>query len=221
MPARILNQSESVKELFRQKIQEKISREKEALQERLDEELPSWLAWALKPVAGLNFELLQGRDRMVGRGGEIRASLSFWLMLPGDWILINDVVLEPEPQEFIQIDHVLIGSPGVYLIETKAWEGAFLGYKDVWKRKDGSSWVGCESPTRQNQRHELLFAKWAAGIAKVPFDSKEWLFPIVLFTHPLEEQAPPRGDVLCLYVADRFCKSCSKPALPPSVTAIR
>lgn len=163
-------------------MKEKIARQKEAIKADLDRDLPSWFTWAIKPAASLTFDLQQRRDSLVGRGGEIRASLNFWLLLPGNWILINDVVLEPEPDDFIQIDHILIGSPGVYLIETKAWEGAFLGYKDFWKRKDGSDWVRCESPTRQNQRHWVLFGKWAGETAKIPLDPKEWLFPMVLFT---------------------------------------
>lgn len=32
---------------------------------------------------------------------------------------------EREPEEFIQIDHLLVGPPGVCLVETKSWEGAF------------------------------------------------------------------------------------------------
>ncbi|MEM3421961.1 MAG: hypothetical protein QW315_06875 [Candidatus Hadarchaeum sp.] len=111
MPAKILHQRESVKDLFRQKIKEKIPLEKETLKADLDQELPSWLDWALKPASSLVFDLQQRRDSLVGRGGEIGASLNFSLMLPGNWILINDVVLEPQREESIQIDHVLIGSP--------------------------------------------------------------------------------------------------------------
>ncbi|MEM3434303.1 MAG: nuclease-related domain-containing protein [Candidatus Methanomethyliaceae archaeon] len=182
MPCKIIHQPESAKELFRQKIKEKVAREKEAVNAKLDEELPSWLAWVLKSPLGFVFDVQRGRDNLVGRIGEARASWNFWLTLPSDWILINDVVLEPQRDEFIQVDHVLIGTAGVYLIETKAWEGAFLGRKDVWKRKSGATWVRCESPTRQNQSHWDLFGRWAKETVKISLDSKEWLFPIVLFT---------------------------------------
>lgn len=96
--------------------------------------------------------------------------------------MINDAVLEPEPDEFVQIDHVLIGPPGIFLVETKAWEGAFLGYRDVWKRKEGNSWVRCESPTKQNLRHKQLFAEWLKGSGlNLSNDPGECVFPVVLF----------------------------------------
>ncbi|MEW6447216.1 MAG: nuclease-related domain-containing protein [Bacillota bacterium] len=184
MPARVMRQNKAIKELFRQKIKEKVAREKEKRRNRLDEELPSWISWALKPVADLAFEMRQRRDSNRGEGGEDRAAFNFWLFLSKDWVLVNDVVLEPKPDEFIQVDHILIGPPGVYLIETKAWEGAFSGYKDNWRRKEGSSWVRCESPTKQNKRHVRLFKEWLEGNlgGALPPNVEQWLFPAVLFT---------------------------------------
>lgn len=184
MPARIMRQKKEIKELFRQKIKEKVAREKEKMKNRIDEELPSWIAWALKPIAGASFDLQRRRDDKCGEAGEDKAALGFWLLLPKEWVLINDVVLEPEPDEFIQVDHVLIGPPGIYLIETKAWNGAFSGYKDKWKSKQGNSWVSCKSPTRQNQRHEKLFKKWLVNNVETSLHDgiEKLVFPIVLFT---------------------------------------
>jgi hypothetical protein len=54
-----MRQNKEIKELFRQKIKEKVAREKEKKRNRLDEELPSWISWALKPVADLAFEMRQ------------------------------------------------------------------------------------------------------------------------------------------------------------------
>lgn len=58
-----------------------------------------------------------------------------------------------------------------------------MGYKDRWKRKQGDSWVPCESPTRQNLRHARLFAKWLRA-AKIPLPAapKELVCLVVLFT---------------------------------------
>jgi hypothetical protein len=164
MPARVMRQDREIKELFRQKIREKIARERRAIQERIDEEVPSWISWALKPLAGLVHESKVRRDAEVGQGGEDRAGFSLWLWLSKQWVLVNDVVLEPKPDEFIQIDHVLVGPLGVFLIETKAWEGAFTAYKDNWKRKEGSRWVPCDSPTKQNVRHLRLFRVWLEDV---------------------------------------------------------
>jgi len=188
VPARIIRQNSEIKEIFRQKIKEKVAREKEEMKVHIDEELPSWITWALKPIAGVSFDLQRRRDDKCGEAGEDKAILGFWLLLTKEWVLINDVVLEPEPDEFIQLDHVLIGPPGMYLIETKAWDGAFSGYKDKWKRKQGNSWVFCKSPTGQNQRHARLFRKWLVNNlvnnidASLKDEAVKLVFPIVLFT---------------------------------------
>ncbi|NPV30223.1 MAG: NERD domain-containing protein [Firmicutes bacterium] len=183
MPARIVKQNREIKELFRAKIREKVERERKEMHERIDEEVPSWFRWAVRPLAEWRFNAVRARDKAKGEGGEDNAFLHFWLLLPNSWVVVNDAVVEPEPDEFVQIDHVLIGPPGMFLVETKAWEGAFLGYKDNWKRKEGNSWVRCESPTKQNLRHKRLFAEWLKGSKLcLPGDSGEYVFPVVLFT---------------------------------------
>lgn len=52
-----MRQNEALKELFRRKIQEKVARERDKVLKRIDDELPSWIAWALKPVAGISFDM--------------------------------------------------------------------------------------------------------------------------------------------------------------------
>jgi len=50
VPPRSVGQSREIKNLFRAKIKEKVAREKAALRQHVDEEVPSWLAWAVKPL---------------------------------------------------------------------------------------------------------------------------------------------------------------------------
>jgi len=183
MPARIVKQNRDIKELFRARIREKVEQEKERMRERIDSEIPSWIRWAVKPLAEWNFNATRARWNDRGASGETNAFLHFWLLLPNTWTVISDVVLEPDPDEFIQIDHVVIGPPGIFLVETKAWEGAFLGYRDVWKRKEGNSWVVCESPTKQNLRHKKLFVEWVKGLSlNMSGPIADYVFPVVLFT---------------------------------------
>lgn len=183
MPARVLRQDPEIREMFRARIREKVEQEKERMRGRIDEEVPSWIRWAVKPLAEWRFDAVRARDRARGDGGEDSAALHFWLLLSGEWILINDAVLEPDPGEFIQVDHVLVGPPGVFLVEAKAWEGAFLAVRDEWRRKAGSSWVRCESPTKQSLRHKRLFVEWLRGLGLgLPGDPDGFVFPIVLLT---------------------------------------
>lgn len=184
MPARKMSQSKEIRELFYKKIQEKVQREKDRIKGRVEEELPAWAAWVFKPLAGLYHDVQAAKNNNRGEDGETNAFLKLWLFLSKEWVLLNDVVLEPEPDEFAQIDHILVGPPGVFLIETKAWDGAFTGYKDYWKRKQGSGWVRCSSPTKQNKRHFDLFVKWLSRESPnmLPLEPEQWIFPLVVFT---------------------------------------
>lgn len=184
MPARKMSQSKEIMELFYKKIQEKVQREKDRIKGRVEEELPAWAAWVFKPLAGLYHDVQATKNNNRGEDGELNAFLKLWLFLPKEWVILNDVVLEPEPDEFTQIDHVLVGPPGVFLIETKAWDGAFTGYKDYWKRKQGGGWVRCSSPTKQNKRHFDLFVKWLSRESPnmLPLEPEQWIFPLVVFT---------------------------------------
>jgi len=180
LPPRVKRQSDEIRRLFRERIREKVAREKEQFKREIDQEVPSWLAWALKPLASLVFETDRLHDEAAGRAGERGAALSFWLLLPPSWVVMHDVVLEAEPGEFIQVDHLLIGPGGVYLVETKRWEGAFLCRNDRWKRKEGDRWVACKSPTAQNLRHARLFKKWLDSSFSEKVPAGDWVHPIVL-----------------------------------------
>ena len=38
--------------------------------------------------------------------------------------------MEVEPDRFMQIDHLVLNTNGIFVLETKSWDGAFLGTKD-------------------------------------------------------------------------------------------
>jgi hypothetical protein len=180
-----MRQSKEIKELFYKKIKEKVELEKEVIKGRIEQELPSWASWAVKPLVGLFHDWQNAKNTSKGEDGEFSAFFKLWLLLPKEWIILNDVVLEPEQDEFIQLDHLLIGPPGVFIIETKAWDGAFTGYKDNWKRKEGNGWTRCSSPTKQNKRHADLFIKWlmSGEAGDLPPEPTSWVFPLVVFTN--------------------------------------
>lgn len=218
VPAKMLTQSGEVKKLFREKILKKKEQRKERLLKEVDDELPKWLSWALKPVASATQDLIETRDGIVGKIGEIKASTSLRVFLPSDCILINDVVLEPEPEEFIQVDHIILAPGGVFLVETKAWQGAVLCKKGVWMRKEGEAWVRVQSPLAQNLRHARLFRRWVySAVPGLP--DGDWVKPVVVFTRAswlrVEDDTMPVYDG-CLQMAWQIRKTASAAILEES-----
>lgn len=51
---------------------------------RIDEEVSSWIRWALRPLAELSFDARRARDASRGEAGEDAAALRFWLFLSKD-----------------------------------------------------------------------------------------------------------------------------------------
>ncbi len=184
MVARIVCQDEAIREDFRKRILAKVQAEKDSMKKRIDDNVPSFISWAVKPLASMAFDIQRNKDNNKGEGGELNVGIHLRLVLSKEWILMNDVVVEPEPEVFAKTDHIAIEPPGMFVIETKAWDGAFTGYKDRWKRKEGNKWVSCHSPTKQNFRHVNLLRKWLeqTGMFNLSFPAEQWIKPVVVFT---------------------------------------
>jgi len=181
VPAKVYTQDGAIKELFKQKIIAKRKQEKKSRLNELDKKLPGWFSRVIKPIVSVSHDLIETRDGFVGKVGEVKVAGSLYLMLPSDCVLINDVVLEPEPDEFVQLDHVIVAPGGVYLVETKSWQGAILCKKGAWMRKEGTSWKRVRSPISQNLRHKALFKSWVyRKVSGLP--NGDWIYPAVVFT---------------------------------------
>jgi len=57
----------------------------------------------MKPLASYAFDQRHRRDCERGEGGEDWAAFNFWLFLSKEWVLINDVVLETEPEDLYKL----------------------------------------------------------------------------------------------------------------------
>ncbi len=181
MFCKYVEQDREIKNLFKQRIKEKIEREKLLLEKRIDEEVPKWISWAIKPIAKAKFSWDQDGKETDGFFGEEAVSNALFLWLKRNSILMDDVILEPEKDEFIQIDHLVISNNGIFILETKNWKGAFLGSRKGWKRKEGGRWVKCKSPTTQNERHERLFRVWLKDNFPDEYEKIEkFIYPLVV-----------------------------------------
>ncbi len=101
-----------------------------------------------------------------GKSGERQVALSLWFTLPRKSIILNDIVLEVTPNNFIQLDHLVLTSYGIFLIETKTWSGTY-NFTDEGMQSDFSKKV--YDVYHQNERHKKLFKQWI----EMNFDSKE------------------------------------------------
>ena len=97
--------------------------------------------------------------------------------LDDSYYLINDIRLSPHQN----IDHIVIGPTGVFVIETKNYEGEIVCNKDVWVIR---YYAGGEikdytikSPTKQVKRNALKVKK---TLEKINPDI--WINAIVVFT---------------------------------------
>lgn len=183
--ARLLKQDPVLRREFKERINKKVQNKKEQMKREMDEELPAVAAWVAKPLAGLFFDRINAKNMEKGDAGEFNVFLQAKMRLSDEWFVFNDVVVEPEPGRLTQIDHIIIGPPGLFIIETKAWKGSYSAYKDNWKYRNGTEWIKCKSsPTKQNTYHVKAIAEWLKGtkILSIDAPAEKWIVPIVVFT---------------------------------------
>ncbi|WP_434639550.1 nuclease-related domain-containing protein [Thermoanaerobacterium thermosaccharolyticum] len=179
MFASFVEQDEEVKEIFYQKIKEKMEKEK---QKHLDKISEGFFGWLLEPIADIAYTWRRDSEKKQGNSGENSVSWALHFWLPSDALIVNDLVLEPMPDDYIQIDHLVLNSNGIFVLETKSWDGAFLGSKNKWRMRQGNKWVEVKSPTKQNERHVRLFKTWLEENLPEIFEKvKENIYPIVVF----------------------------------------
>jgi len=82
--------------------------------------------------------------------------------LDSSFKVVNDVVLPGDRQN---IDHIVVGSVGIFVIETKNYNGNIRCYKDDWTRKKVgrrgtvySAYVG--NPSKQAKRNAVMLNNW-------------------------------------------------------------
>ncbi len=118
-----------------------------------------WLGgFCLFLAAGHFVRIKEGEQESVkisaGRRGEQEVSAVLERELPDDEYIINDLVLKVRGQSS-QVDHVVVGRRGIFVIETKHWHGLVEGTERSFKwmlRQDGRT-LKVTNPVRQNARH--------------------------------------------------------------------
>jgi hypothetical protein len=130
---------------------------------------------SLVPLIAFYFYLRKYRIYSGGWEGEKQVAKLLSSKLSDDYILINDLYLHNG-----DIDHIVLGPSGIFVLETKNWNGDITCNGDEWQRVGKRNFKG--SPSRQVKRN-------AAKIKHI-IDSSQafrslgvWVEGIVVFTN--------------------------------------
>lgn len=134
------------------------------------------LLLSLIPLVGGYFYLNKYRTYRGGWEGEKRVAKLLKNTLSDDYCLVNEVRLDKGSD----MDHLVLGPNGIFVIETKNWSGKVTCYGDEWQRQDRNKFNG--SPSKQVKKNttkikRLLEAHPVLRIHGI------WVEPIVVFTN--------------------------------------
>ncbi|MBE8968305.1 NERD domain-containing protein [Nostocales cyanobacterium LEGE 12452] len=176
---RTLQQSSKLRAAF----QEKITAKKSAVHQEIHQALGDN---TLGGLASFMYEFKQAKNQLKGSMGEWGVSAIFQCF-SDTWVMFNNALIPTNNSGGLtEIDHLIIGTKGIFLLEIKTWKGSFTAYNDKWKRREGNNWVAItNSPTSQSAYHQQMFAQWIVSVvpalpnscvyAPVVFPIAKWL----------------------------------------------
>lgn len=105
------------------------------------------------------------RSMAKGWMGEGTTRIVGAIMLPRDMMAFHDITLPDGQGGTTQVDHVYIGTNGVFVIETKNFAGSIYGRANepTWTQALGRTKNTFQNPIRQNYKHIVAVAD-ACGI---------------------------------------------------------
>lgn len=148
-----------------------------------------------------------------GIGGE-QTVIDALSSLDNNYYLINDIIL---PERNGNIDHLVLGPNGIFVIETKNYEGNIICYGDDWYRRylgyNASKDYPMESPSRQVKRNAVNLKQFLLNKNDEEYIRRTWVNGIVVFTNPyvnLELNDPSvailRPEELCDHIKLLKCQ---------------
>ncbi|NDJ25762.1 NERD domain-containing protein [Nostoc sp. B(2019)] len=168
-----LQQSSTLKAVFREKINAKKSAKHQEIHQALGNS-------TLGGLASFIYEFKQSKNQFKGSMGEWGIS-AILQCFPDTWVMFNNALITTNNSGGLtEIDHLIIGLKGVFLLEIKTWKGSFSAYNDKWKRREGSNWVAMsDSPTSQSAYHQKMFSRWITSV--VPNLPESFVYAPVVF----------------------------------------
>jgi hypothetical protein len=113
-----------------------------------------------------------------GQEGEERVVTAIQQALDGNWFLFRNIVL-PGRQKG-DLDSVLVGPPGVWVLEIKAFTGEHRNIGEHWEYRAGSRWKLLKSsPSRQAQNNAIRLSTFLKAD-----NIQQWISPAVIWANP-------------------------------------
>ena len=138
------------------------------------------LIGSLVSLVGFYFYLNKYRTYRGGWEGEKRVSKLLESKLSDDYYLLNGLRFGKGSD----LDHLVLGSNGIFIIETKNWSGRITCFGDEWQRQDHKKFNN--SPSRQVKKNTTKI-KRLLEVHPSLRNHGIWVNPIVVFTNENSE----------------------------------
>lgn len=82
--------------------------------------------------------------------------------LPDGWFILNGLVIEVRPDEFVEVDHAALGPGGLAVVEALPWAGGLEGGEGAWRA--GGGLVECPFTALDRRAETVLSLLSLAGL---------------------------------------------------------
>lgn len=117
---------------------------------------------------------------ILGKLGEKKVKKILSHLDPNHYIVLNDLYVPKGDQQTSQIDHLVISSCGIFIIETKNYKGWIFGSEDsqYWKQVIYKKKSNIYNPIRQNAGHIQAIKNYLGNVMdEIP------IYSIIVFTN--------------------------------------
>jgi hypothetical protein len=136
------------------------------------------MLFALAALLVSVFSYRRGLSYLSGLGGE-KTVIKVLSKLGDEYALLNDLMLRDRSGN---VDHVVLGPNGVFVIETKNYRGRIFCYGDKWYRQSGNGKTPLPgSPSNQAKSNAMRIKKILA--ASVADSRGVWVDAVVVFSN--------------------------------------
>lgn len=141
-----------------------------------------------------------------GKEGETKVSVVLERLQGNDGVLLNDVMIDLGNGKTTQIDHILIKSTGIYVIETKNCKGKIYGNEKSyqWTRCLGKTKIKFYNPCIQNSNHIAHLKKF------VKANDNQWVNIVVFSNINCDISSVKSKTAIRLNELEKRIKSCGR-----------